>query len=282
MNKLQQNPRKRSRFLPVVTSAFLAAALGLGLLPEMSDVSAASSAKDIMSKVAETRKLDGSEAVVTMKIVNESGQTRERKLSMATKLYDSGKTEKRIYRFLDPADVKGTGLLVFDYAEKNDDIWVYLPALRKTRRITSSERSKSFMGSEFSYGDFNIPSLDDYDYNLVKEESEGGEACHVIELKPKSSSIAEAEGYSKKTYWVSKSKFAIRKGLYYDLDGQLLKELTTSDIKLLDSGKKRYRAMNMEMVNKQNGRKSLFSTGKVSFAPSTKDEFFTTRYLERP
>jgi hypothetical protein len=282
MNKPQQNPMNRSRFLRVVGPMLLAAGLGLGLLPEATDAAAAPSARDIMSKVAEARKLDGSEAVVTMKIINESGQTRERKLSMATKLYDGGKTEKRIYRFLDPADVKGTGLLVFDYSDKADDIWVYLPALRKTRRITSSERSKSFMGSEFSYGDFNIPSLDDYDYNLVKEESAGGEACYVIELKPKSSAIAEAEGYSKKTYWVSKSKFAVRKGLYYDLDGKLLKELTTSDIKLLDSSKKRYRAMNMEMVNKQNGRKSVFTTGKVSFAPSTKDEFFTTRYLERP
>lgn len=291
MNELQNSPertnhrpltQKRKRFLPLATTALLAAALGLGLLPELSDAGAAPSARDIMGKVAEARKLDGSEAVVTMKIINEGGQARERKLSMATKLYDSGKTEKRIYRFLDPADVKGTGLLVFDYADKSDDIWVYLPALRKTRRITSSERSKSFMGSEFSYGDFNIPSLDDYDYTLVKEESAGGEDCYVVELKPKSSSVAEEEGYSKKTYWVSKDKFAIRKGVYYDLDGQVLKELTTSDIKLLDSAKKRYRAMNMEMVNKQNGRKSLFTTGQVSFAPSTDDEFFTTRYLERP
>jgi hypothetical protein len=278
MSTLQTNAKKR---LSLVPSFVLAAALGLGLLPVIPSADAAPSASEIMNKVAEARKLDGSEAVVTMKIINESGQTRERKLSMATKLYDSGKTEKRIYRFLEPADVKGTGLLVFDYESKSDDIWVYLPALRKTRRIMSSERSKSFMGSEFSYGDFNIPSVSDYDLTLVKEESAGGEDCYVVDLVPKSSEVKESEGYSKKTYWVSKSKFAVRKGLYYDLEGKLLKELSTSDIKLLDSAKNRYRAMKMEMVNKQNGRKSVFTTDKVASAPGTDDEYFTTRYLER-
>jgi hypothetical protein len=159
---------------------------------------------------------------------------------------------------------------------------VYLPALRKTRRITSSERSKSFMGSEFTYGDFNIPSVADYNLTVVKEESAGGEDCYVVDLVPKSNDLKEGEGYAKKTYWVSKSKFTVRKGLYYDLDGKLLKELTTSDVKLLDSAKKRYRAMKMEMVNKQNGRKSVFITDKVASAPGTSDEYFTTRYLERP
>jgi hypothetical protein len=279
--KNSRSKAKHSRSVRPLWALLLAAALGTGVLPEISDADAAPTAREIMDKVSLTRKLDGSEAVVTMKIVNESGQSRERRLSMATKLYDGGKTEKRIYRFLDPADVKGTGVLVFDYEAKSDDVWIYLPALRKTRRIVSSERSKSFMGSEFSYGDLNIPALDDFDYTLVKEEAAGGEACYVIDLNPKSSSVSDSEGYSKKTYWVSKSNFTVRKGMYYDLDGKLLKELTTSDVKLLDEGKKRYRAMKMEMVNKQNGRKSVFSSEKVSFAPSTSDDYFTTRYLER-
>jgi hypothetical protein len=282
MSKLQSNPKKGHRLVPSISTFVLAAAIGFGLLPAVPSADATPSAREVMDKVAQARKLEGSEAVVTMKIINESGQERVRKLSMATKLYDSGKTEKRIYRFLDPADVKGTGLLVFDYDAKADDIWVYLPAMRKTRRIMSSERSKSFMGSEFSYGDFNIPSPDDYDLTMRGEESAGGEDCYIIDLVAKSKDVAESEGYSKQTFWVSKSKFAVRKGQYFDLDGKLLKELNTSDIKLLDSAKQRYRAMKMEMVNKQNGRKSVFVTDQVASAPSTDDEYFTTRYLERP
>ena len=239
------------------------------------------SAREIMDKVTTTRKLDGSEAVIKMTVLGEGGQAREREISMATKLYDGGKTEKRIYRFLSPADVQGTGILVYDYEAKPDDVWIYLPALRKTRRVVSTQRSQSFMGSEFSYGDLNIPSLDDFDYTLVKEEASGGEPCYVIDLAPKSKEIADAEGYSKKTYWVSKAKMAVVRGLYYDKDGKLLKELIAQDIKLLDPKNKRYRAMHMEMVNKQNGRKSVFETKKVTFSPSTKDDYFTTAYLER-
>jgi len=239
------------------------------------------SPREIMEKVTVTRKLDGSEAVVKMISTDDKGQSREREISMATKLSDGGKTEKRIYRFLSPADVQGTGVLVFDYEAKADDVWIYLPALRKTRRIVSSQRSQAFMGSEFSYGDLNIPALDEFNYTLVKEEPFAGETCWVIDAVPRDKDIADAEGYSKKTYWVSKAKMAVLRGLLYDKDGKLLKEFLAQDLKLLDAKNKRYRAMRMEMVNKQNGRRSVFESKKVTFAPNTKDDYFTTTYLER-
>jgi hypothetical protein len=239
------------------------------------------SPREIMDKVTVTRKLDGSEATIKMISVGDKGETRERQITMATKLYDGGKTEKRIYRFLSPADVQGTGVLVFDYQDKSDDVWIYLPALRKTRRIVSSQRAQSFMGSEFSYGDLNIPSLDEFDYKLVKQEPFEGEATWVIDAVPKTKEIAEAEGYSKKTYWVSKDKNAVVRGLLYDKDGKLLKEFLAKDLKLLDPKQKRYRAMRMEMINKQNGRRSVFESQKVTFVPNTKDDYFTPTYLER-
>jgi hypothetical protein len=244
------------------------------------EVGAAASAREIMDKAAVARKLNGSEAVMKM-IIDDHGQIRERKLTMATKLYDGGKTEKRIFRFLSPADVKGTGVLVFDYDASADDVWIFIPALRKTRRVVSSQRSQSFMGSEFSYGDLNIPSLDEFDYQSVKEEAVGGDDCWVIDVTPKSKETASSEGYSKKTVWVSKQKFAVLKALYFDLSGKALKELASTDIKLVDPQNKRYRAMRMEMTNKQTGRRSVFETEKITLAPDTKDEYFTPRFLER-
>jgi hypothetical protein len=276
--------RWRAFVLPVVVFS-VALGAGAGLLPGATRGEAGASdgpsARDIMDKVTMARKLDGSEAVVKMTVVGDKGVTREREITMATKLYDGGKTEKRIYRFASPADVQGTGVLVFDYEAKADDVWIYLPALRKTRRIVSSQRTQSFMGSEFSYGDLNIPALDDFNYTLVKQEPWAGEACWVVDVLPKNQDVAEGEGYSKKTYWVSKEKLAVVRGLYYDKDGKLLKELIARDIKLLDPKNKRYRSMHMEMINKQNGRRSVFESQKVTFAPGTKDEYFTTTYLER-
>lgn len=274
---------REDRFARFSLSRVLVLVLGTGvcLMPRVGQAQGAPSAREIMNKVTMTRKLDGSEAVVKMTVIGDKGQVREREITMATKLYDGGKTEKRIYRFLSPADVQGTGVLVFDYEAKADDVWIYLPALRKTRRIVSSQSSQSFMGSEFSYGDLNIPALDDFNYTLVKEEAVGGETCWVIDVLPKAKESGDTEGYSRKTYWVSKDKHAVLKGLYYDRDGKPLKELIARDIKLLDPKNRRYRFMHMEMINKQNGRRSVFESKKVTFVPNTKDEYFTTTYLER-
>lgn len=271
---------KRKRLVKTVASLTLSIAIGTGFLVS-SPAAAAPTAKEIMEKASATRIVDGSEAVVKMSIISDKGQVRERTLALATKIYDSGKTEKRVYRFLSPPDVKGTGVLIFDYDAKDDDVWVYLPALRKTRRIVSSQKSKSFMGSEFSYADVNAPTLSDYQYKLLKEESAGGEPCWVVEVTPKDDKVAKSEGYSKKIYWVSKETYAIRKGEFYDLDGDLLKELTSKNIQLLDPKKKRYRTMYMEMTNKQNGRKSVFESEKAALSTNLQDDLFTTRYLER-
>lgn len=271
---------KARRTAKTVASLTLSLVIGAGLLTT-SSASAAPSAKEIMEKASTTRIVDGSEAVVKMSIISEKGQVRERTLALATKIYDDGKTEKRVYKFMSPPDVKGTGVLVYDYASKDDDVWVYLPALRKTRRIVSSQKSKSFMGSEFSYADVNAPTIADYNYKVLKEESAGGESCYVVEVLPKDDKVAKDEGYSKKIYWVSKDTFAIRKGEFYDLEGKLLKELVSKNIQLLDPKKKRYRTMHMEMTNKQNGRKSVFESEKAALSTSLDDELFTTRYLER-
>ncbi|HEY4183480.1 MAG TPA: outer membrane lipoprotein-sorting protein [Polyangia bacterium] len=267
--------------IPGFTAA-LALTMTAGALTQATAAQAALSARDIMEKVTVTRKVDGSEAVVKMTIVGDKGQTREREIAVATKVFDGGKTEKRVSRFLSPADVQGTAVLVFDYESKADDVWIYLPAMRKTRRIVSSQGSQSFMGSEFTYSDLNIPALDDFNYTLGKEEPCGaGETCWVIDVLPKSKETADSEGYSKKTYWVTKDKFTAVRGLMYDKDGKLLKELVQKDFKLLDPKNKRYRPMQMEMTNKQNGRRSTFEFKKMSFMPNTKDDYFTTSYLER-
>ena len=268
-------PRKALSFI-------LSMAVGIGLVTAGEGVYAGPDGRALMEKMAESRKLDGSEAVVKMKIYSASNQVRERKIKLATKLYDNGKTEKRVYKFLEPADVKGTGVLVFDYDKKADDMWIFLPALRKTRRVVSSEKSKSFMGSEFTYGDLNIPSLDDYTYKFLREEGAGGETCYLIEVVPANDSVKKEEGYSKKLLWLSKKSHAIRQGHFFGLDGKLAKVLTTRNVKQLDAAKDRWRPMYMEMVNKTNGRKSVFETEKVAVTPNTKDEYFTTRYIERP
>ena len=238
-------------------------------------------AKQIADRSFQATKLAGSEAVSTMTIVDSKGRERVRKIAQVTKLYDNGDTEKKLVRFLSPADVKGTGLLTFDYKEKDDDMWLYMPALRKTRRIISSEKAKSFMGSEFSYADITPPTLDDFNYKKSGEQEVSGTLCWKIEMTPSDDDIADENGFSKKISFIGKADFVIRKAIYYDLDGELLKEFEVREIKELDPKHHKFRPIHMIMVNKQNNRKSILKVDKIRFNPNVKDEFFTTRYLER-
>ena len=130
-------------------------------------------AKQIVDKSYQATELAGSEVLSTMTIIDNRGRKRVRKIATVSKLYDNGETEKRLIRFLSPADVKGTGLLTFDYDNKDDDMWLFMPALRKTRRIVSTEKAKNFMGSEFTYADITPPILDDFSYDILGEEVGG-------------------------------------------------------------------------------------------------------------
>lgn len=238
-------------------------------------------ARDIVDQSYEASKVPGTEAVSTMTIIDSKGRKRIRKVAQATKLYDNGDTEKKVIRFLSPADVKGTGLLTYDYEKKDDDMWLYMPALRKTRRIISSEKAKSFMGSEFSYADVAPPALDDFTYKKLGEEKVKDVLCWKIEIVPKDDDIADENGFSKKISFIGKKDFVTRKAIYYDIDGELHKEMNINKIKEVDPENKKFRAVDLIMVNKQNGRKSTLLIEKLEVNPDIKDEFFTIRYLEK-
>jgi len=238
-------------------------------------------AKQIVDRSFKATKLAGSEILSTMTIIDDKGRERVRKIASVTKLYDNGETEKRLIRFLSPPDVKGTGLLTFDYEKRDDDMWLFMPALRKTRRIVSTEKAKNFMGSEFTYADMTPPILDDFSYELLGEEDVNETSCWRIEMIPVNEDVADENGFSKRVTFIAQQDFVIRRAVYYDLDGELHKELSVEEVKEVDPENHKYRPMHMIMVNKQEGRKSILIVDEIQFNPDVKDEFFTTRYLER-
>lgn len=239
------------------------------------------SAKQIVDKSFQATKLAGAEMLSTMTIIDSKGRERVRKIATVSKLYDGGETEKRLIRFLSPADVKGTGLLTFDYENKDDDMWLFMPALRKTRRIVSTEKAKNFMGSEFTYADMTPPILENFSYDILGEEDVAGTLCWKIEMIPVDDDVADENGFSKRISFIAKQDFVIRRAIYYDLDGELHKELSVEDVKEVDTQNHKYRPTRMVMVNNQNGRKSVLNVDEIQFNPEVKDDFFTTRYLER-
>jgi len=239
------------------------------------------SARDIVNKAVKAVQLSGSESISTLTIIDNKGRERVRKMTQASKLYDNGNTEKRIILFIEPADVKGTGLLTFDYKEKDDDIWLYMPALRKTRRIVSNEQAKSFMGSEFSYSDLMPPNMNNFNFKLLSDENIDNIECYKIEMLPNNDLIASENGFSKKVSWFGKEDFVIRKSIYFNLYGEKEKELISMNIKELDKVNHRYRPMEMWMNNLLSNRKSKMIINEIVFNPDVKDEYFETSYLQK-
>lgn len=237
-------------------------------------------AAEIVAKSYSASKTAGSESITTLTIFDNKGRERVRKISSASKTCEDG-TEKRIVKFLFPADVKGTGMLIFDYEVKDDDMWIYMPALRKTRRIVSSEKSKSFMGSEFSNADISTPALDDFTYKKLGKEIVDGVECLQIELVPVDEKRAEDYGYSKKVLCIGPEDFVARKATFHDLDGELLKVLSSRKIIPLDEENGKFHATEIEITNVQNNRRSVMVFEKLVFSPDVDEEYFTIRYLEK-
>ena len=238
-------------------------------------------AKQIQQKSIEATRVKGTEALSKMTIINKNGQQRVREMAVATKLFDNGNTEKKLIRFTTPADVKGVGFLTYDYNAKNDDKWIYMPALRKTRRIISSESAKSFMGSEFSYADMTLPNIDEYTYKLLGEETVKVTACYKLEITPINDEVMDANGFSKKISYIGKNDFVLRKAVYYNLFDEEEKLMEVESIVEVDKTNHKYRFKKVVMTNLQNGRKSISEIIQIKYNPSIPDEYFTTRYIER-
>lgn len=252
-------------------------AMGLLLALFVSISASAQNARQIVKNSLDVVKVSSFEAASTLTITDAKGNTRVRQSAMASMSLPDG-TEKRIIKFTSPAEVSGTGILIFDYPEKSDDMWIYLPALRKTRRIVSKEKSKSFMGSEFSNANMTAPGLDDFTYILLGTESFQGKSCTRVQSIPMNEDLMDEYGYSKSISWIDESSFLVYQTQYLDFDGELYKTITNSDFRELDKGK--YMVTSMKAVNHDNNRSSEMLMEKVSVTP-TDPSYFTVAYLEK-
>ena len=163
----------------------------------------AQTAKEISDKAMNTIDFEAMEMTLTLKIYNAKGQERVRQVSTVSKQF--GEINKTIMKFTAPADVKGISILIYDYKNKDDDMWIYMPALRKTRRIVSNEKGKSFMGSEFTNADMTSSSIEDFKYEMLGSKVINGTNCYEIKATPINEDVADKDGYSKKVIYTGES-----------------------------------------------------------------------------
>ena len=169
--------------------------------------------REIMEKVNARDTGDRSITEMEMILIDKKGKKRVRKLK--TFGLEKGKDSLSLMFFLSPADVRNSGFLTFDYDEsgKDDDQWLFLPALRKTKRIAAGDKSGSFMGSDLNYSDMTSPDLNLYEYTLMKETKVKGQKVWQIKSVPKTKAEAEKSGYSKSVVFIRQDNYVMIRGV---------------------------------------------------------------------
>jgi len=251
------------------------AALIIAIISMAFSVNSQPMGREIMLKADERPDGESRKSTMHMELINKRGSKRVRTMLSYSK--DYGKDKKTIMFFQQPADVKGTGFLTWDYNDegKTDDRWLYLPAMKKTRRISGTSAKKEyFMGSDFTYDDMGNRDVDADNHKLIGEEILNSQKCWVIESTPK-----EHDGlYSKKNGWIRQDNYMAVKVEYFDKQGTLLKVLEVTDIKKIDGF---WTATQMTMTNHQRNHKTIIRFESMAFNIPMEDNLFTVNSLEK-
>jgi outer membrane lipoprotein-sorting protein len=196
---------------------------------------------------------------MTMTLRNRHGKESIRKIRIKT-LEVEGDGDKSLTIFDNPRDVKGTAFLNFTHKVGDDDQWLYLPALKKVKRISARNKSGSFMGSEFSYEDIASQEIEKYTYKWIRDEVYDGKECFVVERYPVDK---KNSGYTRLVTWIDKAEYRPVKVEYFDRKNSHLKTLTFSKYKQYIG--KYWRAGEMNMQNHQNGKSTHLAFSNYNF-----------------
>ncbi|MBL4568404.1 MAG: outer membrane lipoprotein-sorting protein [Flavobacteriaceae bacterium] len=226
-----------------------------------------------IAKAAEQADLGFNSYTVDLKMTlkNRNGQTSERSLMTKTlELIEDG--DKSLIVFKSPKDVKGTATLTFTHKTVADDQWLFLPSIKRVKRISSNNKSGPFVGSEFAYEDLSSQEVEKYSYKFLNEEGD----LLVVEQDP----VDPKSGYTKRDVTYNKAKgYRVEKIEFYDRKGSLLKTLTYSDYKLYKN--KFWRAGSFNMVNVQSNKETRLEFSNYDFNANLSEEDFTQVALKR-
>ena len=213
-------------------------------------------------------------ATLQMILRNRHGDQTTRQIRSRTlEIADDG--DKSLVIFDDPADVKGTAFLSFSHKVGDDDQWLYLPALKRVKRISSSTKSGPFMGSEFAYEDMSSQEIEKYTYRYLRDESFDGRDHFVVERYP----VDKKSGYKRSIVWMDQAEYRTTKVEFYDRKDALLKTLTFEDYEqYLD---RHWRAAQLHMVNHQTGKSTTLLIDDYVFGNGFSDADFNRNSLAK-
>lgn len=209
-----------------------------------------------------------------MTLESRSGSKADRRFEMST-LEVAGDGDKRLLVISHPRDVKGTVSLTYSHGLEPDDQWLYLPALRRTKRLSARDKTGSFIGSEFAFEDLGSYELEKYSYKWLRDEQIDGHECYVREDIPQ----YPYSGYARLITWIDKKIYRARKIAYYDLKDRPLKDLRFYDFQQYAG--KHWRPDKVVMTNSQNGNVSSIDWHNYKFGTGLSDRNFVSTRLQQ-
>jgi len=205
---------------------------------------------------------------------NKQGDQSKRKLrNKSLEVSDDG--DKALTIFDTPRDIKGTAFLSFSHNSKNDDQWLYLPALKRVKRISSRNKSGPFMGSEFSYEDMASFEIEKFNFTYLKDQACSDQTCYVVQSIP----TDKYSGYSKLISWIDQAHYRVHKVEFYDRKKSHLKTLIASDFKLYND--QFWRAHHATMTNHLTGKTTEIISSNIKFDTGLTAKDFNKNTLKR-
>ena len=217
---------------------------------------------------------DDSYAVVQMLLVDKGGNERFRRLVSAAK--EENGLSKFYIRFTEPADIEGTAFLTWENEDRDDDQFLYLPALRRVRRIVSTQKDSQFVNTDYTYEDMQKRKVEQDNHRILGSEAFQDYDCWILESIPKD---PDSSQYSRLVSWVVKDMFLPAKIEYYDRRGRLEKTFIANEIKEVDGIAT---VMDSEMHNIQRNHRTSMKIDTIQYNTGIPDRIFTRRYLENP
>jgi outer membrane lipoprotein-sorting protein len=200
----------------------------------------------------------GAQATIQMTLRDKKGQQRLRSMRMKT-LEISGDGDKSLAVFVYPKDLRGTALLTHGHITTGDDQWLYLPAIKRTKRIASRSKTGRFVGSEFTYEDMASFEIEKYSYQYLRDEIFQNLDCFVVEAYPQD----RYSGYKRQQLWIDKNEYRIQKIVFFDKKDKRLKVLTHSEYQQHKG--KHWRPQRSLLVNEQTGASTLLVWETLTF-----------------
>jgi len=242
-------------------------------------------AREIIWKVKD--RYDGESRIATMEMILIDKKGNERIRTVRTHQKDRGNDTLKLAFFISPPDVKDAAFLTYDYdndyyePDRDDDQWLYLPALKKSKRIATVDRSGSFMGSDFTYSDMTSLDLEDYDFKLIKTQSVEDKETWLIEALPKTDEVMEETGYTKSILFIRQDNHVVIRAIHFVKEGGRLKYMEVKKLKLID---KIWTPTEINMTTKK-GKITLHRTilkyHDIKYNEELDDSFFTVQRMER-